>query len=166
MEHQNAKEWAQNTKLAWGVCRATQHFDDGTSKHKEMLLFHCFTACYVFGKEETLAFSAKIPAILSQNSRFTANFRICERTRTRKSRGHQPYPRNRRAIGSFITHCHQQKIFTPLQTHGMEKITAWRGRKISLATQKNKAFTTESAHSNKFLQNKQRYFRFYFVITK
>ena len=42
-----------------GVCRATQHFDDGTSKHKEMLLFHCFTACYVFNKEETLAFSAK-----------------------------------------------------------------------------------------------------------
>ena len=32
MERQNAKEWVQNTKLAWGLCRATQHFDDGTSK--------------------------------------------------------------------------------------------------------------------------------------
>ena len=28
------------------------------------------------------------------------------------------------------------KIFTPLQAHGMEKITAWRGRKLSHATQK------------------------------
>ena len=24
-----------------------------------MLLFHCFTTCYVFGKEETLAFCRK-----------------------------------------------------------------------------------------------------------
>ena len=51
---------------------------------------------------------------------------------------------------------HQQKFFTPLQAHGMEKFTAWRGRKFSLATQKNKAFITESARSNKFLQNKQK----------
>ena len=50
-----------------------------------------------------------------------------------------------------------QNFFTPLQAHGMEKFTAWRGRKFSLATQKNKAITTESARSNKFLQNKQRY---------
>ena len=81
----------------------------GHQNTKKMLLFHCFTARYVFCKEETLAFFRKKPAILSQNSRLTANFRICERTRTRKSRGHQPYPRNRRAIGPFITHC-QHKI--------------------------------------------------------
>ena len=30
----NAKERVQNTKLAWRLCRATQHFDDGTSKCK------------------------------------------------------------------------------------------------------------------------------------
>ena len=51
--------------------------------------------------------------------------------------------------------CKTAKIFTPLQAHGMEKITAWRGRKFSLATQKNKAFITESTRSNKILQNKQ-----------
>ena len=34
----------------------------------------------------------------------------------------------------------------------MEKITAWRGRKIFLATQKNTAFITESPYSNKILQ--------------
>ena len=28
------------------------------------------------------------------------------------------------------------KIFTPLQTHGKEKITVWRSRKFSLATKK------------------------------
>ena len=51
---------------------------------------------------------------------------------------------------------HQQKIFTPLQAHGMEKITPWRGKKFSFATQKNKAFITESPSSNKFLQNKRK----------
>ena len=64
-------------------------------------------------KKKPLLFSAKNPAILSQNSRLTANFRICERTRTRKSRGHQPYPRNRRAIGPFITHCLHKKSLHP-----------------------------------------------------
>jgi len=34
----------------------------------------------------------------------------------------------------------------------MEKITAWRGRKIFLATEKNMALITESQYSNKFLQ--------------
>ena len=34
----------------------------------------------------------------------------------------------------------------------MEKITAWRGRKFFLATQKNMAFITESTCSNKILQ--------------
>ena len=34
---------------------------------------------------------------------------------------------------------HQQKFFTPLQTHGMENFTAWRGRIFSFATQKNTA---------------------------
>ena len=33
-KHKNAKERVQNTKLAWRLCRATQHFDDGTSKCK------------------------------------------------------------------------------------------------------------------------------------
>ena len=36
--------------------------------------------------------------------------------------------------------------------HGVEKITAWRGRKNFLATQKNMAFITESPYSNKILQ--------------
>jgi hypothetical protein len=40
--------------------------------------------------------------------------------------------------------------------HGMEKITAWRSRKIFLATQKNMALITESPFSNKILQNKQK----------
>ena len=35
----------------------------------------------------------------------------------------------------------------------MEKITAWRGRKFFLATQKNTAFIIESTCSNKILQN-------------
>ena len=61
---------------------------------------------------------------------------------------------------------HQKKFFTPLQAHGMENFTAWRGRIFSLATQKNKAILDKQVCSNKFLQNKQKYFRFYFVITK
>jgi hypothetical protein len=61
---------------------------------------------------------------------------------------------------------HQQKFFTPLQTHGMENISAWRGRIFSLATQKNTAIPNKQARSNKILQNKQKYFRFYFVFTK
>jgi hypothetical protein len=43
-------------------------------------------------------------------------------------------------------------LLHPLQVHGMEKITAWRGRKIFLATQKNMAFITKSLYSNKILQ--------------
>jgi hypothetical protein len=39
----------------------------------------------------------------------------------------------------------------------MEKFTAWRGRKFSLATQKNTAIPDKQARSNKILQNKQRY---------
>jgi hypothetical protein len=35
---------------------------------------------------------------------------------------------------------HQQKIFTPLQAHGMEKFTAWRGRIFSFATQKKQGY--------------------------
>ena len=58
------------------------------------------------------------------------------------------------------------KIFTPQQAHGMEKITAWRDRKFSLATQKNTAIPDKQARSNKILQNKQKYFHFYFVKTK
>ena len=61
---------------------------------------------------------------------------------------------------------HQKKFFTPLQAHGMEKISAWRGKKFSFATQKNTASLDKQARSNKILQNKQKYFRFYFVITK
>jgi hypothetical protein len=38
----------------------------------------------------------------------------------------------------------------------MEKITPWRGRKFSLATQKNMAFITKSTCSDNFLQNKQK----------
>jgi hypothetical protein len=34
----------------------------------------------------------------------------------------------------------------------MEKITAWRSRKIFLATQKNKAFIAKSTCSDNFLQ--------------
>ena len=48
------------------------------------------------------------------------------------------------------------KIFTPLQAHGMEKITPWRGRKFSLATQKNTAIFDKQVRSNKILQNKQK----------
>ena len=70
--------------------------------------------------------------------------------------GNLSYLRNQRAIGPFITHCHQQKIFTPLQAHGMENISAWRGRKFSLATQKNTAILDKQARSNKILQNKQK----------
>ena len=51
---------------------------------------------------------------------------------------------------------HQQKIFTPLQAHGMENFTPWRGRKFSLATQKNKAIPDKQARSNKILQNKRK----------
>ena len=39
----------------------------------------------------------------------------------------------------------------------MEKISPWRGRKFSLATQKNTAILEEQAYSNKILQNKQKY---------
>ena len=39
----------------------------------------------------------------------------------------------------------------------MENFTAWRGRKFSLATQKNTAVLDKQACSNKILQNKQRY---------
>ena len=49
-----------------------------------------------------------------------------------------------------------KKIFTPLQAHGMEKITAWRGRKFSLATQKNTAIFDKQVRSNKILQNKRK----------
>ena len=49
-----------------------------------------------------------------------------------------------------------QKFFTPLQAHGMENISAWRGRKFSLATQKNTAIPDKQARSNKILQNKQK----------
>ena len=31
-------------------------------------------------------------------------------------------------------------FFTPLETHGMEKITAWRRRKISIAMQKKREY--------------------------
>jgi hypothetical protein len=48
------------------------------------------------------------------------------------------------------------KIFTPQQAHGMEKISAWRGRKFSLATQKNTAIPDKQARSNKILQNKRK----------
>ena len=59
-----------------------------------------------------------------------------------------------------------RKFFTPLQAHGMENISAWRGRKFSLATQKNTAVLNKQARSNKILQNKRKYLRFYFVNTK
>ena len=59
-----------------------------------------------------------------------------------------------------------KKFFTPLQAQGKGKITAWRSGKFSLATQKNMAVLDKQARSNKILQNKQKYFRFYFVITK
>ena len=49
------------------------------------------------------------------------------------------------------------KIFTPQPAHGMEKFTAWRGRKFSLATQKNTAIPDKQARPNKILQNKQKY---------
>ena len=39
----------------------------------------------------------------------------------------------------------------------MEKFTAWRGRKFSLATQKYRAIFDKYECSNKILQNKQRY---------
>ena len=48
------------------------------------------------------------------------------------------------------------KIFTPQPAHGMENISAWRGRKFSLATQKNTAIPDKQARSNKILQNKQK----------
>ena len=51
---------------------------------------------------------------------------------------------------------HQKKFFTPLQAHGMEKITPWRGRIFSLATQKSMAIPDKQACSNKILQNKQK----------
>ena len=70
--------------------------------------------------------------------------------------GNLSYLRNLRAIEPLITHCLEQFSFTPLQAHGMENISAWRGRKFSLATQKNNALITESTRSNKFLQNKQK----------
>jgi hypothetical protein len=38
----------------------------------------------------------------------------------------------------------------------MEKFTAWRGRKFSLATQKNTAIPDKQARSNKILQNKRK----------
>ena len=47
-------------------------------------------------------------------------------------------------------------LLHPLQAHCMEKITAWRGRKIFLATQKNKVFITKCTCSDNFLQNKQK----------
>jgi hypothetical protein len=43
-------------------------------------------------------------------------------------------------------------LLHPLQAHCMEKITAWRSRKIFLATQKNKAFIAKSTCSDNFLQ--------------
>ena len=67
---------------------------------------------------------------------------------------------------TLVTAATSKNSLHPLQAHGMENLTAWRGRKFSLATQKNKAFITESTRSNKILQNKRKYFRFYFVITK
>jgi hypothetical protein len=45
-----------------------------------------------------------------------------------------------------------KKTFTPFQAHGMEKHTAWRGRKFFLATQKTETPNTERLDSNKFLQ--------------
>ena len=66
------------------------------------------------------------------------------------------YLRNQRAIEPLITHCQHKNSFTPLQAHGMEKFTAWRGRKFSLATQKNTAIPDKQACSNKILQNKQK----------
>jgi hypothetical protein len=39
----------------------------------------------------------------------------------------------------------------------MEKFTAWRGRKFSLATQKYRAIFDKRVCPNKILQNKQRY---------
>ena len=144
--HQKCKGVSAEHQAGLGVCRATQHFDDGTSKYKEILLFHCFTTCYVFDKEETLAFFRKNPCNPLRN----------ERQNEIKSAVILSYLRNQRAIGPFITHCHQQKFFTPLQAHGMEKITPWRGRKFSLATQKNKAILDKQACSNKILQNKRK----------
>ena len=48
------------------------------------------------------------------------------------------------------------KIFTPQQAHGMEIITAWRGRKFSLATQKDTAVLDKQTRSNKILHNKRK----------
>jgi hypothetical protein len=60
---------------------------------------------------------------------------------------------------------HVKNLYTPTGAwHG--NFTAWRGRKFSLATQKNTAIPDKHARSNKILQNKQKYFHFYFVITK
>ena len=86
-----------------GVCRATQHFDDGTSKHKEMLIFHCFTACYVFNKEEALAFFRKNPCNPLRN----------ERQNEIKSAVILSYLCNQRAIGPFITHCQHKNSLHP-----------------------------------------------------
>jgi hypothetical protein len=52
--------------------------------------------------------------------------------------------------------CKFAKIFTPLQAHGMEKITAWRSGKFSLATQIYRAIFDKIVCSNIFLQNKQK----------
>jgi len=43
------------------------------------------------------------------------------------------------------------KIFTPLQAHGMENFTAWRGRKFSLAKKKSNAPAKKNHDSNKIL---------------
>jgi hypothetical protein len=42
--------------------------------------------------------------------------------------------------------------FTPNQAHGVEKITAWRGRKIFLAMQKNEWQGGGNREANKLLQ--------------
>ena len=41
----------------------------GHQNTKKMLLFHCFTACYVFDKGETLAFFRKNPCNPLRNER-------------------------------------------------------------------------------------------------
>ena len=46
---------------------------------------------------------------------------------------------------------HQQKIFTPLQAHGMRKITPSPCRKISLAKKKSNAPAKKNHDSNKIL---------------
>ena len=79
-----------------------------------MLLFYCFTTCYVFNKEETLAFFRKKNCNSEPKLSLNRKFQDLWADKDKKKLAViLSYLRNQRAIGPLITHCRSNFLLHP-----------------------------------------------------